>query len=63
MVKNPSANAGDTGLIPSSERSHVLHSNQASVPRLLKLTHLGPLLHKERSYRNEKPGHSNEDLA
>ena len=27
MVKNPSANAGDPGSIPGSERSHMLWSN------------------------------------
>ena len=27
MVKNPPANAGDTGSIPDSGRSHMLHSN------------------------------------
>ena len=27
VVKNPSANAGDTGSIPGPERSHMLWSN------------------------------------
>ena len=27
VVKNPSANAGDTGLIPDHGRSHLLWSN------------------------------------
>ena len=37
MVKNPPANAGDVGLIPGQERSHVPWSNPACVPQLLSL--------------------------
>ena len=37
MVKNPSVNAGDTGLIPGTGRSHTLQSNQAHAPQLLSL--------------------------
>ena len=37
VVKNLPATAGDTGLIPSPGRSHMLPSNQASVPQLLSL--------------------------
>ena len=33
--KNPPANAGDMGLIPSLGRSHVLQSNSAHGPQLL----------------------------
>ena len=33
--KNPSANAGDTGLIPGSGRLHMLRGNRAHVPQLL----------------------------
>ena len=36
MVKNPPANAGDMGSIPGLGRSHMLRSNQALVPQLLK---------------------------
>ena len=35
MVKNPPANAGDTGSNPGPGRSHMLHSNEAPVPQLL----------------------------
>ena len=34
MVKSPSVNAGDTGLISGLERLHIPQSNQAQVPQL-----------------------------
>ena len=37
MVENPPANAGDTGLSPGLERSHMLRSNWAHEPQLLSL--------------------------
>ena len=37
VVKNPPANAGDTGLIPGSGRSHVLRNNKAPAPHILSL--------------------------
>ena len=37
MVKNPPANAGDTGSIPGPGRSHMPRSNQARAPQLLSL--------------------------
>ena len=37
VVKNPPANARDTGLSPGPGRSHMLRSSQASVPQLLSL--------------------------
>ena len=37
VVKNPPANAGDTGSIPGLGRSHMLWSNQAHVPQPLSL--------------------------
>ena len=37
MVKNPPANAGDTGLSPGPGRSRLPRSNQARVPQLLSL--------------------------
>ena len=37
VVKNPPANAGDTGSIPGPRRSHMLWSNKARVPQLLSL--------------------------
>ena len=37
VVKNPPANAGDTGLSPGPGRSHMLRSNWAHAPQLLSL--------------------------
>ena len=37
VVKNPPANAGDTGLSPGPGRSHMLRSNLARAPQLLSL--------------------------
>ena len=37
MVKNPPANAGDTGLSPGPGRSHMWRSNEAHAPQLLSL--------------------------
>ena len=37
VVKNPPANAGDTGLIPGPGRSHMPQSNWARAPQLLSL--------------------------
>ena len=37
MVKNPPANAGDTGSSPGPGRSHMPRSNWARVPQLLSL--------------------------
>ena len=37
MVKNPPANAGDTGSSPGPGRSHMPGSNQARAPQLLSL--------------------------
>ena len=71
-VKNPPANAGDTGSSPGPGRSHIPQSNYACAPQLLslcsrarepqllKLVLLEPMLHK-RSHRNEKPVHHNEE--
>ena len=36
-VKNPPANAGDTGLIPDPGKPHMLGGNQAHAPQLLSL--------------------------
>ena len=38
VVKNPSANAGDTGSIPGLGRSHMPQSNWALAPQLLSLS-------------------------
>ena len=73
VVKNPPANAGDTGLSPGPGRSHMPWSNYtrapqlpslcstAREPQLLKPTCLEPMLRNKRSHRNEKPAHSNEE--
>ena len=37
MVKNPPANAGDTGSSPGSGRSHMPRSNETRAPQLLSL--------------------------
>ena len=37
MVKNPPANAGDTGSIPDLGRSHMPRNDKAHVPQLLSL--------------------------
>ena len=37
VVKNPPANAGDTGSSPGPGRSHMPRSNEAQVTRLLSL--------------------------
>ena len=73
MVKNPPANAGDTGLSPGLRRSHILRSNEACAPQLLSLrsrvrepqllkpTHLEAVLPNKGSHRNEKPVHCNQE--
>ena len=73
VVKNPPANAGDTGLSPGPGRSHVPRGNWARAPQLLSLRSracdpqllkpvcLEPVLCNKRSHHNEKPAHSNED--
>ena len=72
VVKNPPANAGDTGSSPGPGRSHMPQSNRARAPQLRSLrsracepqlrkaVHLEPVLGNKRSHRNEKPAHHNE---
>ena len=60
--KNPPANAGDPGSVPALGRLHMVQSNLAQVPQLLKPTCLEPVFHK-RSQCNEKPAHRNEESA
>ena len=38
VVKNPPANAEDTGLLPGLGRSHMPWSNKAGAPQLLSLS-------------------------
>ena len=61
VVENLSANAGDTGLIPGPGRSHMLRSNWACAPQLLKPARLEPVLRNKRRHRHEKPVHRNEE--
>ena len=61
MVKNPPANAGDTGSASGPGRSYVPRSNKARAPQLLKPTRLEPVLRNKRSHHNEKPEHRNEE--
>ena len=60
VVKNPPANAGDTGSIPGLGRVHMLpmcHNCWAHMLQLLKLTCLQPTHHSKRSPCNEKTEH------
>ena len=73
VVKNPPANAGDTGPSPGPGRSHMPRNNEARAPQLLSLPSraceppllkpacLEPILHNKRSHHNEKPVHPNEE--
>ena len=73
MVKNPSANAGDTGSNPDLEdpacrgaTKPVSHNYCACVsgarePQLLKPAHLEPVLRNKRSHCNKKSAHRNEE--
>ena len=73
VVKNPPANAGDTGSSPGPGRSHMPRSNQARVPQLLSLRSrahepqlpkaagLEPVLRNKRSHRNEKLAYHKEE--
>ena len=66
VVKNPPANAGDTGLIPRPGRFHTSWSNWACEPQLRAhgmqlLTSIcpEPVPWSKRSWRDEKPAHRN----
>ena len=61
VVENLPANAGDTGSCPGLGRSHMLRSNWAREPQLLKPACLEPVLRNKRSHRNEKPAHHSEE--
>ena len=73
VVKDPPANAGDTGSSPGPGRSHMPRSNEARAPQLLSLrsrarepqlpkpTRLEPVLRNKRSHRHEKPAHRNKE--
>ena len=73
MVKNPPANAGDTGLILGLGRFHMTQNNSACVPQLLslysraqelqllKLVSPRAMLCNVRSHCNEKPSQGHEE--
>ena len=73
VVKNPPANARDTGSSPGPGGSHMLWSNLACAPQLLRLhsrackpqllrsTCLEPMLRSEGGCLNEKPAHCSEE--
>ena len=68
VVKNPLANAGDTGFDPGSGRSHMLLGNEACVPQplswhgaVMKPSCLEPVLCNKISHCNQKPTHCNEE--
>ena len=61
MVKNPPANAGNTGSSPRPGRCHMPQSNKARVPQLLKPAHLEPVLGNKSSHRDEQPAHRNQE--
>ena len=57
MIRNLSANAGDTGSIPGPGGFQMPRGNEAL--QLLKPACLEPVLRNKRSHSNEKPMHSN----
>ena len=61
VIKNPPANAGETGSSPGPGGSHMPRSNKAHAPQLLKPVCLEPMLRNKRSHCNEKPAHRNEE--
>ena len=69
MVKNPPANAGDTGSVPDQGRFHMLQSNSARAPQLLSPSAAAReawALHLEGSparCNSRKSVHSSEDPA
>ena len=60
VVKNLPANAGDTGPMPGTGRSHIPQGNWTCELQLLSLSILESMLHK-RSHCKEKPEHHNEE--
>ena len=73
VVKNPPANARDTGLITHLRRLYTLQGNEAHAPQpqslhsrtreqqLLRPEWLEPVLLNMRSHQNEKPAHHKEE--
>ena len=61
MVKNPPANAGDTGSSPGPGRFPHAAEQLSPCATLLKPEHLEPMFSNKRSQDNEKPVHHNEE--
>ena len=61
MVKNPPANAGDTGLSPGPGRSHMPRGNWAREPQLLSLRIWSLCSANKRGRDSEKPAHRDEE--
>ena len=73
VVKNPPANAGDMGSIHSLRKSYMPRNNKGRVSQILSLCSrachlqllspcaLEPVLHNQRSRRNEKPVHHSQE--
>ena len=60
VVKNPPANAGDTGSTPGLGRSHIPRANKP-VRHSYWACALEPVLCNKRSHCNEKPSHCNRE--
>ena len=54
VVKNPPANAGDTGPIPGLGRSHMPRGNRAHVPQLLSPELLKPVHTRAQALRQKQ---------
>ena len=61
MVENLPDNAGDMGSSPGLGRSHMLRSNWAREPQLLKPARLEPVLRNRRGRDSERPAHRDEE--
>ena len=61
VVKNPPANAGDTGSALVWEDPTCREATKPCVPQLLKPVCLEPVLRNKRSHHNEKPMHCKEE--
>ena len=60
VVKNPPANAGDTGSSPGPGGSHMPRSNQEHAPQLLSLR-VWSLCSATRDRAGERPAHRDEE--
>ena len=60
IIKNPPANAGDTGSVPALGRSHAVEQLTCAL-KPLKPMHREPMLCSKSSHHSEKPEHHNKD--